>query len=256
MFISFSSLDVRNLQNQNSSKNSTAVLNQNPFLQTSLLIRRSVPPRLMGSASVSTAIGSSLSFRALRKRSSISSVAQIMKKVKNNIDKTWYPCYNYIITSSIKKGGSMMDIDVKNFNVIDFREARKPSQLEREYVEQYGQEFVDDLKRAYYWMRMEIKKQPSTDEIARKRSRNHHEIGNRVSVFYVDFRREDFYSMTIDEFGYKTKENCGHSPCLRAGDNHNIRYLLSGMFFYDKNKTRKWIDELLGPGEKCWAQKV
>lgn len=149
-----------------------------------------------------------------------------------------------------------MGVGVKNFKVIDFNEALEPSQLEKDYVELYGQEFVDDLRRAYYWMRMEIKKQPQLNEIAHKRSINYHEIGDRVSVFYVDFRREDFYSMTIDEFGYKTKENCGHSPCLKAKNNRNIRYLLSGMFFYDKDKTKKWIDLLLGPGEKCWAQKV
>ena len=140
--------------------------------------------------------------------------------------------------------------------MIDFNEALEPSQLEKDYVELYGQEFVDDLKNAYRWMRRDMQKQLPSDIVVCRRERAYHEIGDWISVFYVDFRNENFYSQTIDDMGGKTIYNYGHSPCLRTENGHNIRYLLSGLYFYDKNKTRKWLSELLGEGEKFWFEKV
>lgn len=155
-----------------------------------------------------------------------------------------------------ERGDTYMSVGVKNFNVIDFKEALKPSQLEKQYIELYGQEFVNDLKHAYYWMKRDMQKHLPSDRIVRQREQTHHKIGDWVSVFYVDFRNEDFYSQTIDDMGGKTIYNYGHSPCLGTEKDHNIRYLLSGLYFYDKNKTRKWLKELLGEGEKFWFEKV
>ena len=135
--------------------------------------------------------------------------------------------------------------------IIDFAEKTKPSQLETEYVELYGKQFVDDLKRAYWWMKLDMKKQPPQSTVLHRRAKRDHISGEWRSVFYVDFRKGELISVTIDEKGDKTSHNLGHSPCLKATkNNRNIRYLLSGMFFYDKKKTKEWLDELVGKGEK------
>lgn len=149
-----------------------------------------------------------------------------------------------------------MDMGISNSNVINFEEALIPSRLERDYVELYGQEFVDDLKRAYHWMRRDMRKQPSSDEVVSKRKQRCHEIGEWISVFFVDFKNENLYSQTIDDFGGKTMFNYGHSLRLKTDNDHNIRYLLSGLYFYDKEKAMKWLDRLLGRGEKFWYEKV
>ena len=140
--------------------------------------------------------------------------------------------------------------------IIDLQGALKPSPLEKEYIELYGEEFVKDLKDSYYWMRRDMKKQPPSEKVVAHRRSRHHNIGEWKRIFYVDFRNQDMYSVCIDDLGEKTIYNCGHSPCLKTETDHNIRYLLSGMFFYDKDKTRKWLNELLGPGEKFWFEKV
>ena len=119
-----------------------------------------------------------------------------------------------------------MDTSIRNLKVINFKEASKPSRLEKDYIELYGQEFVNDLKRAYYWMRWDMQKQPPFDEVISRRKGRRHEIGSWKSVFFVDFRNEDFYSQTIDDFEEKTIFNYGHSPHLKTGNDHNIRYLL------------------------------
>ena len=157
----------------------------------------------------------------------------------------------------MERGRINMDMvtSAKNLKIIDFNEASKPSQLEKKYAELYSQEFVNDLKNAYHWMKKDMRKQPSSDKIIGRRKRVRHEIGDWISVFYVDFRNENFYSQTIDDIGGKTIYNYGHSPLLKA-DNDNIRYLLSGLYLYDKNKAKKWLINLLGKGEKFWYEKV
>ena len=141
-------------------------------------------------------------------------------------------------------------------NIININDILKPSPLEEEYIQLYGKEFVEDLKRAYLWMRSDMRKQPSAETVVCRRKRKEHKIGDWISVFYVDFRNEDFYSQTIDDSGGKTIHNYGNSPLLKTDNDHNIRYLLSGMYFYDKDKTRKWLDKLLGENEKFWFERV
>lgn len=140
--------------------------------------------------------------------------------------------------------------------VIDARTAFEPSALEKEYTALYGREFVKDLKGAYWWMREDMRKQPPAEKIVRRRRRENHKYGDCITVFYADFPNENLYSQTIDERGGKTIFNYGHSPCLGTDTDHNIRYLLSGMFFYDKGKTRYWLDTLLGEGERFWTIKA
>lgn len=148
-----------------------------------------------------------------------------------------------------------MALDDNNSNVIYLRDILKPSKLEKQYVKLYGQEFVDDLKHAYYWMRADMLNQLPKEEVASTRRKSSLGKGNYKTVFYVDFRNEDLYSQTIDDFGGKTIHNWGKSPILNIDTDHNIRYLLSGMFFYDKDKTGKWLKNLLGEGEKFWYEK-
>ena len=145
--------------------------------------------------------------------------------------------------------------NVGNAKIVSLKDASPPTQLEKDYVELYGQDFVEDLKLAFHLMKSDIKRQPPIDEIFQLRD-HYHEEGDRKTVFFVDFRHEDFYSMTIDEYGNKTASNFGASPILYAQNDNNVRYLLSGVFLYDKQKTRKWLDELLEPGAKCWVEVI
>lgn len=149
-----------------------------------------------------------------------------------------------------------MMVGIENLNVLDFEAAKRPSPLEEDYIRTYGQEFVDDLKRAYHWMKRDMQKQPPAEEVARRRRRTYHEVGEWFSVFYVDFRNEIFYSQIIDDMNGKTVDDYGRSPCLNTEDNHNVRFLLSGLYLYDKNRAKKWATELLGDGEKFWIVKM
>ena len=156
-------------------------------------------------------------------------------------------------TNSVESTGTNDDFTITN-KIIDLTEQLRPSELETEYIARYGAEFVEDLKSAYRWMKNDIKTNYSNEEDIIKRRRTCHKSEIWSAVSYVDFRHQDLYSVTIDEFGGKTIYNYGHSPLLTS--ENNIRYLLSGMYFYDKDKTRKWLNKLLGPGEKFWVTKV
>ena len=145
-----------------------------------------------------------------------------------------------------------MNDSVRNHKIIDFRESSEPSQLEKEYVKLYGREFVDDLKRAFRWMKMDMRKQPPKAKIAKMRRSLRHS-GGCITAFYVDFRKESLYSQTIDSYGGKTIHEYKHSPCLKTDTNHNIRYLLSGLLLYDEGKAKKWREKLLG-GAKIWFE--
>ena len=145
---------------------------------------------------------------------------------------------------------------ISTVKILDFKDLTAPSKLEKEYLELYGSEFVGDLKNAYRYARCEVRKQPPEDAVISRRRRTDHEIGDWYSVFYVDFRNENLYSLIVDDMGGKTLHNHGHSPCLRAKDNRNLRYLLSGLYLYDGDKTEKWLNKLLGSGEKFWVERV
>lgn len=150
----------------------------------------------------------------------------------------------------------MAAIGVENLKVIDFQEATKPSALEQEYIRLYGRDFVDDLRQAYLWMKKDMKRQPPAEEIKRRRMHTAHKTGDWITVFFVDLRKENFYSQTIDERGGKTLHNYNQSPCLATDSDHNVRYLLSGLYFYDPDKAKKWLVRLLGEGEKFWYEKA
>ena len=87
--------------------------------------------------------------------------------------------------------------------IIDLQGALKPSPLEKEYIEFYGEEFVKDLKDSYCWMRRDMKKQPPSEKVVERRRRRHHNIGEWKRIFYVDFRNQDMYSVCIDDWGEK-----------------------------------------------------
>jgi hypothetical protein len=55
---------------------------------------------------------------------------------------------------------------LRGSKIIDLREAMKPSPLEEDYVRAYGQEFVDDLKRAFYWAQREVRKQELRENLS------------------------------------------------------------------------------------------
>ena len=145
---------------------------------------------------------------------------------------------------------------IKNPKIVNIKAVSGPSQLEKDYISLYGKKFVEDLKYACRLMKHEIKMQPPLDEIIEKRVITPHEIGERVSVFFVDFRHEDFLSMTIDEFGHKTLTNYGDSPCLKTENDDNLRYLISGILVYNQSRARYWLEELIGEGEKCRAEAI
>ena len=145
-----------------------------------------------------------------------------------------------------------MDNSARNLKIVDLSEAI--SELEKEYVKLYGKEFVRDLKNAYRWMKKDMKGQPPVAKIVTRRKRLYH-ISDCITVFYVDFSTESFYSQTIDSFGGKTIHEYRHSPCLKTDTDHNIRYLLSGLLLYDESKAKKWREKLLG-NAKIWFEKV
>lgn len=139
--------------------------------------------------------------------------------------------------------------------VISLSEALKPSPLEEKYLSLYGQELVDDLKRSYYWMRREIEKQPPREEIVARRRKTPHKIGDRISVCFIDFRREKLYTMSIDEFGTKTVSDYGRADRLNIDNGDNLRFLLSGMYFYDREKMIGYLHGFLGKDAKCWCRR-
>ena len=135
--------------------------------------------------------------------------------------------------------------------VVKFAYSR-PLQLEREYFELYGQEFVDDLTFVFHLMKRDIRRQPAIEEIMLLRQ-HYHEEGDRKTLFFIDFGQDKLVSMTIDEFGNKTMHVFEDSPVAKpAGDKTNVRYLLSGMCYYSKDQAKQWLNKLLGPGEMAW----
>lgn len=61
----------------------------------------------------------------------------------------------------------------------------------------------------------------------------------------------------INEVGWKTLLNYRRSPRLRPDDDRrNIRCSLSGMYFYDSDKAEKWLNELLGAGQRFWYEEA
>lgn len=131
----------------------------------------------------------------------------------------------------------------------------KPSSLEEKYLSLYGQELVDDLKRSYYWMRREIEKQPPREEIVARRRKTPHKIGDRISVCFIDFCHENLYTMSIDEFGTKTVSDYGRADRLNIDNGDNLRFLLSGMYFYDREKMIEYLHYFLGKDAKCWCRR-
>lgn len=57
-----------------------------------------------------------------------------------------------------------LDVNEPKDKVILFEGIPKPSQLESEYVNLYGREFVGDLKQAFRWMKADMKMQPSEEK--------------------------------------------------------------------------------------------
>ena len=155
----------------------------------------------------------------------------------------------------MSSGKDFITRKISDSGIIDLCEAMKPSPLEKKYVSLYGRELVDDLKRAYYWMRREIRRQPPRDEIVKRRRSTPHKIGDRITVCYIDFRRENLYTMSIDEFGCKTVSDYGKADRLRTENGDNLKFLLSGMYFYDREKTKRYLRDFLGEGVKLWYRK-
>jgi len=141
-------------------------------------------------------------------------------------------------------------------NIIDFAEAKKPTPLEERYRSLYGPEFVRDLKDAYYWMLDDMKKRPPCKVIARKRRLRYHRLGDWSKYFYVDFRHQSLYAQTIDDLNDKTIFNYGESKVLSVDNGDDVRYLLSGVYCYDRNKAKKWLHEILGPEAKILVEEA
>ena len=146
---------------------------------------------------------------------------------------------------------------MSELNTINISEEKEQSPLEKDYIDCYGKEFVEDLNWAYRWMRRDVESQPLTkEEIVKNRSK-FTTMGHAESFFFVDMYNMDMYTMTVDDDGGKTIYNYGCSPTLRIANNkNNIRFLLSGIMIYDVDKAKKWLDELLEPGALIWYERL
>ncbi len=127
--------------------------------------------------------------------------------------------------------------------------------LEEEYTRLYGKALVRDLHWAFRGMEksMECQKRRISDEdVLRLRRGQRHEYGDWKTVYYVDFIHQCLYSQTRDEWGNKTICPFGDVQMLH-GENA-LRYLLSGLFIFDKAKAVAWAEKIFGPGEKIWYE--
>lgn len=146
-----------------------------------------------------------------------------------------------------------MTQSIPNLKIINFQNSlvNNSSNLETEYSRLYGSEFVKDLKTAYDWMLKDFRTQHLKPEaILRRRKR--YAVLKPKKFFFVDFDCNKLVIETIDEFGGKTIHKCNTSILEPNVTNNNLRYLLSGIYLFNKNKAQKWTAELLGEGQKFW----